>query len=65
MSVFRFYATPHFDLELYKNWQTELTIEGNSVFWGIPVIIPAKLQGLVLHKLNSSHFRMTKMKSLA
>ena len=53
------------ELKPFKDKQTELTIEGDCVLWGIRVIIPKPLQNRVLESLHTNHPGMTRMKMTA
>ena len=53
------------DLKRFKQRSLELTVEENCILWGIQVIVPAKLQLLVLEDLRSSHPGIVVMKGLA
>ena len=48
-------------------WQrrSELTVEGDSVLWGVCVVIPTKLRHRVLEELHRGHPGVVRMKALA
>ena len=48
-------------------WQrrSELTVEGDSVLWGVRVVIPVKLRYHVLKELHRGHPGVVRMKALA
>ena len=45
--------------------RNEITVEDGCLLWGIRVIVPAKLRGLVLEELHATHPGIVRMKSLA
>ena len=53
--------------ELRPFWtrRTELTAEGDCLMWGTRVIIPSKLQSLVMEELHQSHAGIVKIKAMA
>ena len=51
------------DLKPYWMKRTELAVEDDCLMWGIHVIVPAKLQKLVLQELHQT--RMVRMKMVA
>jgi hypothetical protein len=53
------------DLKIFWNKRDALTVESNFLLWGHRMIIPKKLQPLVLEELHHSHFGSTCMKALA
>ena len=52
-------------LSPYQSKKSELTVEGGCVLWGMRVIIPVKLREQLLSESHSSHFGISKMKSIA
>ena len=52
-------------LSPYQSKKSELTVEGGCVLWGMRMIIPVKLREQLLSELHSSHFGISKMKSIA
>ena len=48
-------------------WQrrSELTVEGDSILWGVRVVIPTKLRHRVLEELHRGHPGVVRMKTLA
>ena len=52
---------------LYPYWvkRNELTVEGNTILWGIRVVLPVKLRVMVLDELHQGHPRVVQMKALA
>ena len=53
------------DLKPYWTKRTELAVEDDCLMWGIRVIVPAKLQKLVLQELHQTHIGMVRMKMVA
>lgn len=53
------------DLRPFWNKRQELTIEDDCLLWGRRVIVPSKLQNLVLSELHECHPGMCRMKALA
>ena len=53
------------ELDPYKTRCDELTVEQGCVLWGTRVIIPAKLQRMVLTELHATHPGSSRMKMLA
>ena len=53
------------DLKPFKQGSLKLRDQENCILWGIQVIVPAKLQLLVLEDLHSSHPGIVQMKDLA
>ena len=53
------------DLKPYWMKRTELAVEDDCLMWGIRVIVPAKLQKLVLKELHQTHIGMVGMKMVA
>ena len=53
--------------ELLPYWRKrdELAVEGDTVFWGIRVIIPRELQPKILSELHHGHPGVVRMKALA
>lgn len=49
----------------YFSCRDELSLEEGCVLWGIRVIVPMKLQSLVLTMLHEEHVGMVKMKTIA
>ena len=49
----------------YHRRQSELSLEGGCVLWGSRVVIPSKLQPIMLKELHSSHTGAARMKELA
>ena len=49
----------------YWNRRTELTIEGGCLLWGIRVVVPQKLQEIVLAELHKDRPGMVHMKTAA
>ena len=45
--------------------RSELTLEGDSVLWGVHVVVPAKLRYRVLEELHRGHPGVVRMKALA
>ena len=48
-------ANPDEQLRQYFSRRDELSIEGNSLMWGIRVVIPPQMRGFILKELNHSH----------
>ena len=42
-------------LNPYENRQHELSIENDTLLWGIRVVIPAKLRQKILQELHQNH----------
>ena len=53
------------ELQIFKDRQMELTIQGGCLLWGTRVIIPSILQKQVLESLHISHPGITRMKATA
>ena len=53
------------ELQIFKDCQMELTIQGGFLLWGARVIIPSILQNQVLESLHISHPGITRMKAIA
>ena len=49
----------------YLNHRTELTIEEGCLLWGIRVVVPQKLQEIILRELHRDHLGMMRMKAVA
>ena len=49
----------------YFNRRKELSIDQNCLLWGARVVVPTKLQKLVLQELHDCHPGVVKMKSLS
>ena len=52
-------------LSPYANKQHALSIENDTLLWGIRVVIPAKLRQEILQELHHNHPGISRMKSLA
>ena len=52
-------------LKPYWNRRTELTLEVDCIMWGIPVVVPAKLQDKVLDELHRVHIGISRANELA
>ena len=52
-------------LKPFHHRQSELTIEGGCLLWGIRVVIPKRLQRAVLDMLHEGHPGIARMKTLA
>ena len=52
-------------LKPYWNQRTELTLEDDCIMWGIPVVVPTKLQDKVLDELHRVHIGIYRAKALA
>ena len=52
-------------LSPYANKQHELSIENDTLLWGLRVMIPAKLRQEILQELHHNHPGISRMKSLA
>ena len=53
------------ELKPYYTRRNELTIEANCLLWGRKVVVPEKLQSLVLEELHTAHPGIVRMKSVA
>ena len=53
------------ELKPYFNLREELTLEGNCLLWGIRVVVPKPLQGVVVEELHRNHSGMNQMKRVA
>ena len=53
------------DLKPYWMKRTEISVEDDCLMWGIRVIVPAKLQKLVLQELHHTYLGMVRMKMVA
>ena len=53
------------ELVPYHQKQNELSVECGCLFWGLRVVVPAKLQSVVLDELHTCHPGVVKIKSLA
>ena len=53
------------ELKTFKSQETELGLEGGCLMWGNRVVIPTKLQAIVLDFLHESHPGNSHMKSIA
>ena len=53
------------ELKPYFNRREELTLEGNCLLWGMRVVVPKPLQGVVLEELHRNHSGMNQMKRVA
>ena len=53
------------ELQPYYTRRNELTIEANCLLWGRKVVVPEKLQSLVLEELHTAHPGIVRMKSVA
>lgn len=52
-------------LKPFESQQSELTIEGGCILWGIRAIVPNKLRQAMLDMLHDGHQGIVRMKSLA
>jgi len=52
-------------LRPYSNRRNEITLVNDCVMWGVRVIVPKKLQDLILQELHRSHPGIGRMKALA
>ena len=52
-------------LKPYWHRRYELTIEQDTILWGMRVVVPSKLQEQVLQELHQGHQGIARMKSLA
>ena len=52
---------------LYPYWlkRNELTVEGDTILWGIRVVVPVKLRVRILDELHQGHPGVVRMKALA
>ena len=50
--------------KLYWTHRNELTVEGECIMFGIRVVVPPKLQKMVLQELHSTHPGIQRMKSI-
>ena len=50
--------------KLYGTHRNELTVEGECIMFGIRVVVPPKLQKMVLQELHSTHPSIQRMKSI-
>ena len=55
----------HKELKPYYIRRHELTIEANCLLWGRKVVVPEKLQSLVLEEIHTGHPGVVRMKSIA
>ena len=55
----------HDQLKPYHVRRDELTVEANCLLWGRKVIVPEKLQSIVLEELHTAHPGVVRMKSIA
>ena len=53
------------ELHSYYVRRLELTVEQDSLLWGLRVVVPTMLQEQLLHQLHQSHPGMVRMKALA
>lgn len=53
------------DLKPYYNKRLELTVENGLILWGHRLVIPKTSRDILLAELHSTHFGVTKMKSIA
>ena len=53
------------ELKPFFTKRTELTVQNDCLMWDIRVIVPEALKEKVLAELHTSHFGMSRMKSLA
>ena len=53
------------ELQLYRTKLAELSVEEGCLLWGRRVVIPQKLQKIILQELHSEHMGIAKMKALA
>lgn len=53
------------DVDAYKKYDLQLTVEGGCVMWGYRVVIPISLRSKILYELHNTHLSMVKMKTLA
>ena len=52
-------------LDPYWRRRTELTVEGDTLLWGVRVVVPARLRERVVEELHRGHPGVVRMKSLA
>ena len=56
---------PTADFLPYYQWRNELTVLDGCLHWGRRVIVPQKLQKMLLAELHDNHIGMSRMKALA
>ena len=61
----RWLSAPTVDIVPYYRRQNELTVMDGCLLWGRRVIVPQKLQELLLVELHPNHIGMSRMKALA
>lgn len=53
------------DVQSYRKYALELSVEGSCVMWGHRVVIPQSLRGRIIDELHDSHWGIIKMKMIA